>query len=321
LCEHRLPAIRARHDGPVLVLICDSTNPVVPARCTGCSEWCKPKPLSRNTLELGHTLRNNSGTGSVTDDWLVGRHLVVADDNAVNRALIVTLLRQYGAKVTEVRDGREAIAAVGDDCDLVFMDLQMPGVSGIEATRRLHDRLGQACPPVIALTASAMEGERERSLAAGLDDHLTKPLDEQLLVQVLRRWLPAAKAPDHVPAVTTILPTSTEHPVHDPAGAMVITGGRQELAQEMLRMFLSEVPQHRAALDEGWRSGDPATLKSILHKLRGSAEYCALPRLSQAVGNAEESLDDGRLEQAEALLAIVREELDHAAAEAERQTG
>jgi len=198
----------------------------------------------------------------------------------------------------------------------------MPGISGIEAARHLHDRFGHACPPVIALTASAMEGERERSLAAGLDDHLTKPLDEQLLVQVLRRWLSAAaKTPDQIPAATTVLPTPTENPVHDPAGAMAITGGRPELVREMLKMFLSEVPQHRAALDEGWRSGDPVTLKSILHKLRGSAEYCALPRLSQAVGNAEESLDDGRLEQAEALLAIVREELDQAAAEAERQAG
>ncbi len=323
LCDQRLPAIRARYDGPVLVLTCDSINPVEPARCHGCAEWCTPKPLLLKTLEQGHSRRVKSpGTDSEDEHWLVGRHLVVADDNAVNRALIVTLLKQYGATVTEARDGLEAVAAVGDDCDLVFMDLQMPGIGGIEAARHLHDRFGHACPPVIALTASAMDGERERSLAAGLDDHLTKPLDEQLLVQVLRRWLSTAtKAPGEIPAPATPLPTPTENPVHDLAGALAITGGRPELAREMLRMFLSEVPQHRAALDEGWRGGDPVTLKSILHKLRGSAEYCALPRLSQAVGNAEESLDDGRLEQAEALLAIVREELDHAAAEAERQAG
>ena len=323
LCEQRLPAIRARYDGPLMVLICNSTNLNEPARCHGCNEWCKPKPLSLKTLELGHSPHVKSpGTDSVDEHWLVGRHLVVADDNAVNRALIVTLLKQYGATVTEARDGLEAVAAVGDDCDLVFMDLQMPGISGIEAARHLHDRLGHACPPVIALTASAMDGERERSLAAGLDDHLTKPLDEQLLVQVLRRWFPAtADAPELISTATTPLPASIENPVHDPASAMVITGGRPELVREMLRMFLSEVPQHRAALDEGWRGGDPITLKSILHKLRGSAEYCALPRLSQAVGNAEESLDDDRLEQTKALLAIVREELDHAAAEAERQAG
>jgi len=323
LCEQRLPAVRARFSGPVLILTCDSINPVEPDRCNGCIEWCKPKPLLLKTLEQGPSRRvSHPRGGPVNDRWLSGRNLVVADDNAVNRALIVTLLKQYGATVIEARDGLEAVAAVSDDCHLVFMDLQMPGMSGIEATRHLRDRLGPACPPVIALTASAMNGERERSLTAGLDDHLTKPLDEQLLVRVLQRWLPAditdqAGLQARIPAD----PPPGKSPVHDSAGALLITGGRPELAREMLSMFISEVPQHRAALDEGWRSSDPAQLMAVLHKLRGSAEYCALPRLSNAVGLAEESLAKGRMDQAEPLVAAVREELELAVAEAERQVG
>ncbi|RLA33550.1 MAG: hypothetical protein DRR03_07570, partial [Gammaproteobacteria bacterium] len=157
---------------------------------------------------------------------------------------------------------------------------------------------------------------------AGLDDHLTKPLDEQLLVRVLQRWLPAdITAQAGLQARIPADPPPGKSPVHDSAGALLITGGRPELAREMLSMFISEVPQHRAALDEGWRSSDPAQLMAVLHKLRGSAEYCALPRLSNAVGLAEESLAKGRMDQAEPLVAAVREELELAVAEAVRQIG
>jgi CheY-like chemotaxis protein len=200
------------------------------------------------------------------------------------------------------------------------MDLQMPGMSGLEAAARLREQLGPACPPLIALTASAMAGERQRSLDAGLHDHLTKPLDEEKLLRVLRTWLggvpPLRPAADGDAAAT---PPATPEPVHDAAGALAITGGRGDLAQKMLDLFLSEVPQHRTALAEGWRSGDLVQLRSMLHKLRGSAEYCALRRLSQAVGRAEEALAAGSLGPAELLLDAVRKELDDAAAEAERQ--
>jgi two-component system sensor histidine kinase BarA len=321
LCLQRLPAIRACFAGPVLVLTCDSINPVDAERCRGCSEWCRPKPLLLKTLELGHTRRIGGQPAVALDTrWLAGRRLVVADDNAVNRALIVTLLSQLGATVIEAGDGVEAVAAVSDGCDLVFMDLQMPGMSGLEAAARLREQLGPACPPLIALTASAMAGERQRSLDAGLHDHLTKPLDEEKLLRVLRTWLggvpPLRPAADGDAAAT---PPATPEPVHDAAGALAITGGRGDLAQKMLDLFLSEVPQHRTALAEGWRSGDLVQLRSMLHKLRGSAEYCALRRLSQAVGRAEEALAAGSLGPAELLLDAVRKELDDAAAEAERQ--
>jgi two-component system sensor histidine kinase BarA len=321
LCLQRLPALRADFAGPVLVLTCDSINPVDAERCRGCSEWCRPKPLLLKTLELGHS-RRFGGPDTVTQEtrWLAGRRLVVADDNAVNRALIVTLLTQQGATVIEAGDGAEAVAAISDGCDLVFMDLQMPGMSGLEAAARLREQLGPACPPLIALTASAMAGERQRSLDAGLHDHLTKPLDEEKLLRVLRTWLggvpPLRPAADGDAAAT---PPATPEPVHDAAGALAITGGRGDLAQKMLDLFLSEVPQHRTALAEGWRSGDLVQLRSMLHKLRGSAEYCALRRLSQAVGRAEEALAAGSLGPAELLLDAVRKELDDAAAEAERQ--
>ncbi len=315
LCERDLPALREHYLGPVLVLISDAVNPTNAETCSDCAEWCKPKPLSLGILAQGHSSRSRRRWGG--DDearWLHGRRVLVCDDNAINRTLVVTLLEQYGAAVTEAGDGIEAIARAGDGFDLVLMDLQMPGISGTEAAQKIRERLGPDCPPLVAVTASAMEGDRERSLAAGLDDHLTKPIDETQLVQTLHRWL----AHDAVGASPRASP-ETLPGVHDSASALAITGGRPELARRMLQLFLDEAPQHRAELALGWRDNDPEQLRAALHKLKGSAEYCALPRLAQAVGRTEETLASGGLAQVEALLDGVRTELDQAVAEAHRQ--
>ena len=320
LCTERLPALRARFTGPLLVLTCDSINPVDAARCGGCSEWCKPKPLRLGTLEQGWSQRvvEPPDTRRATG-WLDGRRVLVCDDNAVNRALAVTLLEQYGAQVLQAHDGLAAIACADQGVELILMDLQMPGMSGSEAARRIRDALGSRCPPIIALTASAMEGEREQSLAAGLDDHLTKPLDEARLVEVLQQWLTGARHPgisSSGPPPSGSAPADAE--VHDTTAALEITGGRADLARKMLRMFLDEAPQHRADLERSWRNNDPDQLRAALHKLRGSAEYCALTRLAHAAGETEEALIDGT-RAAERQLEGVRVELDRAVAEARRQ--
>ncbi len=321
LCSVRLPALRSRYEGPVLVLTCDSINPVDATRCSGCIEWCKPKPLRLGILERGSSQRVAAPVdGRLDQGWLDGCRVLVCDDNAVNRALAVTLLEQYGAQVVEARDGAEAIACATQGVELVLMDLQMPGMSGTEAARRIRDALGSSCPPMIALTASAMEGERELSLAAGLDDHLTKPLDEARLVEVLQQWLagkrPAGR-PSSSPAPQAIDPA--EPGVRDATEALVITGGRADLARKMLRMFLDEVPQHRHDLERGWRNNDPDQLRAALHKLRGSAEYCALTRLARASGETEEALVRDGTKAVAQHLEGVRVELDHAVAEARRQ--
>jgi CheY-like chemotaxis protein/HPt (histidine-containing phosphotransfer) domain-containing protein len=317
-----MPALRERYAGPFLVLTCDSINPVDFVRCDGCSEWCQPKPLRIGTLEKGRSEQVvESSAGQLATGWLAGRRVLVCDDNAVNRALAVTLLEQYGAQVVEARDGLEAIAGTTHDIDLVLMDLQMPGMSGTEAAQRIRAALGADCPPMIALTASAMEGVRQRSLEAGLDDHLTKPLDEARLIGVLKRWLPDSQSPD----VTTDKSShgAAEQPgevrIHDVDAALAIAGGRPGLVRKMLQMFLDEAPQQRADLAAGWRENDPERLRAALHKLCGSAEYCALTQLAHAIGAAEERLARDGTRSLERHLESVRIELDRAVAEARRQ--
>jgi CheY-like chemotaxis protein len=122
---------------------------------------------------------------------LAGLRVLLVEDNAVNMLIAVATLERWGVAVTQAHDGHQALAAVdaaAEPFDLVLMDVQMPGMSGHEATRALRGRGAGQQVPVIALTAAALVSEREQALAAGMDDFLTKPIDADRLLAALLRW-------------------------------------------------------------------------------------------------------------------------------------
>ena len=121
--------------------------------------------------------------------------MLLAEDNEVNRMIAQAALRWLGCQVQVAADGGEAVAAYAPGAwDLVLMDCQMPSMDGYEATRQIREiearSPGAARVPVIALTAHAMAGERERCLQAGMDDYLAKPYRRDQLAEVVRRWIP-----------------------------------------------------------------------------------------------------------------------------------
>jgi len=136
---------------------------------------------------------SNSGFGVLESSPLAGAHVLMVEDNAVNMMIAVALLQQWGAEVTQASDGAQAIdavehaAALGRPFDAVLMDVQMPVMSGHEATAILRRRHGPQTLPIIALTAAALTSEREAALAAGMNDFLTKPIDAQRLRDTLVR--------------------------------------------------------------------------------------------------------------------------------------
>ena len=132
-----------------------------------------------------------------------GIHILVAEDNEINTLLTVSLIKRMGHNVDSTRDGAEALAALESkpDYDLILMDVHMPGVDGIEATRRVREAEktrafgGRPRVPIIALTASVMDEDRQNCLAAGMDDFLTKPLDPNALTAAIAKWTkPRSKA-------------------------------------------------------------------------------------------------------------------------------
>jgi CheY-like chemotaxis protein len=118
--------------------------------------------------------------------------VLVAEDNFINQEIIRALLGLLGLAPELVGDGLEAVRAVNEgNYDLVFMDMQMPELDGYEATQRIRAAAtGRARVPIIAMTANAMIGDREKCLEAGMDDYISKPIDTVALVGILQRWLP-----------------------------------------------------------------------------------------------------------------------------------
>jgi len=119
--------------------------------------------------------------------------VLLAEDNDINRLVAKVLLDKLGVQMAVARDGREAIEmAAARDYDAILMDCRMPGVDGLQATRQIRVAEGAGHVPIIAMTALAMPGDRERCLAAGMDDYLSKPVRLETLAAAIRRWLPAA---------------------------------------------------------------------------------------------------------------------------------
>ena len=126
-----------------------------------------------------------------TNDY-AGAHILVAEDNPINLQIIERVLRRYGIAVESALNGREAVDKVlapGARFDAVLMDVQMPEMDGMEATRLIRRKFEAAQLPIIAMTAHAMEADRRLCLEAGMNDHLPKPLDPAAVAQMLRRWL------------------------------------------------------------------------------------------------------------------------------------
>jgi CheY-like chemotaxis protein len=123
--------------------------------------------------------------------------VLLAEDNPVNQKVALIMLQKLGISVDVAATGVEALdALIGVSYDLVLMDCQMPEMDGYEATRRIREReRGKRRIPVVAMTANAMVGDREKCLEAGMDDHLPKPVRKEALLLALARWLPAGALP------------------------------------------------------------------------------------------------------------------------------
>ena len=261
--------------------------------------------LLREVSQLlrGGAPRSESRTLPQPEHHFRGLRVLVVDDNPINLMLATTLLRQSGAEVVEAEDGQSALERFDEGrFDLVLMDVQMPGMSGIETTRRIHeDHTGDHLPPIIALTAHAFPSQRQEFFDAGMSDCLTKPFTPEKLYAVMERWLHDATSATQPHADEAEQPPS-ELPSYDRDAAIAIAGGDEELAANVLDHVLGTLPDAVAVLSDALRDDDREALRHRAHKLRGSTSSCAATALTAAAGNLEDALtttppaDQARLE-------------------------
>jgi PAS domain S-box-containing protein len=217
--------------------------------------------------------------------------ILVAEDNAVNRKLVTTLLERRGHRVTTVEDGRAAVkAATQDRWHVILMDVQMPEMGGLEATERIRatEASSGAHVPIVALTAHAMQGDRERCLAAGMDDYLSKPIDVGRLIATVERLGGVSAALANEPAAP-VEPDAAPAPVaFDEAAALAHTGGDRQLLREIIGLFRADLPSRLRAIGRGVRARDGELLRTSAHALKGALA---------TVGGAEGRQLAARLEQ------------------------
>jgi signal transduction histidine kinase/CheY-like chemotaxis protein/HPt (histidine-containing phosphotransfer) domain-containing protein len=210
--------------------------------------------------------------------------VLVAEDNAVNQILVTRLLGQLGHSVLVVGNGREALEAVQQQAfDAVLMDVQMPEIDGFSATAAIREREartpGSRRLPILGLTAHVMPGDRERCLAAGMEDYLTKPVRRAELAAALEQVAARRPAPARGDGGPGAAPppagTRAEPAPIDVAAALELVGGDRALLQEVLDMLAADWPARRATLREAYGQRDATALGRAAHALKGSCRAVA----------------------------------------------
>ena len=233
--------------------------------------------------------------------------VLIVDDSAASQTVAGGILRRLGCEVETASNGREAVDRLSAETfDLVLMDCRMPVLDGYDATRevrRLEAGAGRDRTPIIALTASALEADRARSLAAGMDDHLSKPIRRGDLQTTLDRWVPAAgvRGGSRGPSVLDSTPTGRGYqPEIDLELLAEISGGDADVRRALLDALRDDERSAMRSLEEAVAAGDTATAAERAHAIKGDAATLGMRSLATAAARLEATLKDA-LDSAEPL--------------------
>ena len=250
----------------------------------------------------------------------VSRRVLIAEDNPVNQRVAQRMLENLGYLVDVVGDGREALEALAKHSyEAVLMDVQMPGMDGYSATgqiRRREDQLGRRNmmmglrrrrTPIIAMTANAMQGDREKALRAGMDDYVSKPVSREELAAVLRRWISGTPA--------YRLPKAEHSKAHPPVDPGVLAGLRglqgdddTDIVAELAGVFLEDARARLSLLEEAVQRGDASAVERVAHMLKGGSGSMGARGMSDLCARLERAGASGDLPQSVELLARLQGE-------------
>ena len=293
------------HDGVALVLLtADEPNRAAgEVERAGYAGWFG-QPIDQVTLCEGLVAAlevPQKGRGGRNSPFMVTRHrmnerrvrqvaqVLVAEDNRVNQIIAVKLLERLGLQVDVVGDGRQAVAAAGNKVyDAIFMDCRMPEMDGLAATAaiRSQEQVAGGRTPIIALTAAAMQGDREQCLAAGMDDHVTKPIDPDVLARAVSRWIPLRRRAAGQSGLTSAARISSL-PVDAGILAQLREAGGQEVVDVALAGFLDSAPPSISDLRLAARAGDAKTLSFLAHRFKGTCSAVGARQLADICGQLE----------------------------------
>ena len=257
-------------------------------------------------------------------DELITRHLVqeektrcdilVADDVEINLELMRAVLEKHGHRVTLAANGREAVDLFAENrFDIIFMDIQMPvldGYGAVHEIRQIEQTHDLRRTPIVAMTAYAMQGDREKCLNAEMDTYLSKPVRPSEVLEKIHQLTSAAGQQQPEPATiqtpASPPPKSTEAPMTEPVfnreELLYRLGGSEDMLQPLVEMFTKNTAGYLASLQTALQQGDVEQMRTLAHTIKGAAANIAAHRVRKAAYNLELGLHDGNLADAPALV-------------------
>jgi two-component system sensor histidine kinase/response regulator len=251
-------------------LLLGAINRVMTPQAQGAEAGAGPELLTRYCLEDDQTPPSNT--------------ILLAEDHPVNTKLAVKLLEDAGFAVITAANGREALERLETEpADLVLMDIQMPEMDGIEATQKIREQKRFADLPIIAMTAHAMAGDRTRCLEAGMNDYISKPVRQDLLIGLISRWLGhgSGKKSDYHAATTSGSNNRKNPPAPQPGEtprvpinlkkALALVSGDKDFLVELLREYLDDIPQRLVKMKQGIEAADADAVRRTAHSIKGAS--------------------------------------------------
>jgi two-component system sensor histidine kinase BarA len=312
VAEFEIQRLKSRCKIPLMTFVSASERTIIEKFQSLSNDIYLSKPFS--TAKLNESLRTLFATKVTQSDFLskqssistqpnlANYNILVVDDNDINLKLISTLMRSKGAIVTEVNDGLSAISKTQNNrYDLILMDIHMPKMKGTEAAEIIRRNENDSkYTPIIALTADAVPATRNQITEAGMDGYLLKPIDEpqmwSVINNIFHHYTPQKISYPKLEQkrATDISPESL--PVRDMEKLLAITGGDQQLADEMFRQLCLELPQQMRTIKNYIDKPDWFNLKEIAHKIHGSTSSCGVPALDLMIQKFEHVCRSGDLD-------------------------
>ncbi len=255
-----------------------------------------------NSAAPGHSPVEENASPRPASVQFPGASILLVEDNTTNQLLASELLAKLGCEVHIAENGLRGFEmALSRTYDLVLMDCHMPEMDGFAATQAIRAQEGDRHQPIIALTANAMQGDRERCLAAGMDDYLTKPIELSLLAQKMARWLRPAKAsasasaPVEPAAFATVLSSCVNL-----ESALKRMGGNQKLLRKLAGSFCDAFPASRDRLLSAISRRDAKETGIVAHTLRGTTSMFSADKAVALLAALENSAASANWEQIDA---------------------
>ncbi len=240
--------------------------------------------------------------------------ILLAEDNELNAHLAKILLEHAGHQVVPAESGEAALDLLGQETfDMVFMDVQMPGMDGFETTAAIRANPAWAHLPIIAMTAHAMKGDRERCLEAGMNDYVSKPLRMEEVMAAIERQSEPGEGPRGRATAEDgeTFDDGSAPAILDRTGALGRLGGDEVMFNEFLLLLLDGAESDMAELAVAVEAGDALGIERLAHGLKGGAASLGADRVRDAAYRLEVIGRSGDLADARSAMAHLREELDH----------